>query len=110
MSSEAYFLEEADSHIQANLDDAVVQEALKSGVDLREYSKQVEDELKVVENDSIEGYIEQSQNIASLHNQIGKCPRIETTFSNKAKATITYLTRPVFLFSKLSNQNYSSIV
>jgi hypothetical protein len=30
-SSEDYFLEEADSHIQANLEDAVVQQALKSG-------------------------------------------------------------------------------
>jgi len=76
LTSEAYFLEEADSHIQANLEDAVVQEALKSGVDLREYSKQVEDELKVVENESIEDYIEQSQNIASLHNQIVECDQL----------------------------------
>ena len=30
-SSEDYFLEEADSNIQANLEDSVVQEALKSG-------------------------------------------------------------------------------
>jgi hypothetical protein len=41
MSSEDYFLEEADSHIKANLEDSVVKEALKSGVDLREYSAQV---------------------------------------------------------------------
>lgn len=40
MTSEAYFLSEADSNIQANLEDSVVQEALHSGVDLREYSKQ----------------------------------------------------------------------
>jgi hypothetical protein len=45
MSSEDYFLEEADSHIQANLEDSVVKEALKSGVDLREYSAQVCDEV-----------------------------------------------------------------
>jgi hypothetical protein len=41
LSSENYFLEDADSHIQANLEDSVVKEALKSGVDLREYSAQV---------------------------------------------------------------------
>ena len=76
VTSEVYFLEEADSNIQANLEDAVVQEALKSGVDLREYSKQVEDELKVVENESIEDYIDQSQNIASLHNQIVECDQL----------------------------------
>ena len=34
LSSEDYFLEEADSNIQANLEDADVQKALKSGVDL----------------------------------------------------------------------------
>ena len=33
-SSEDYFLEEADSNIQANLEDSVVQEALKSGKDI----------------------------------------------------------------------------
>ena len=43
LSSEDYFLEDADSHIQANLEDSVVKEALKSGVDLREYSAQVVD-------------------------------------------------------------------
>ena len=53
LSSEDYFLEEADSHIQANLEDSVVKEALKSGVDLREYSAQVEEELKTAENHSI---------------------------------------------------------
>jgi hypothetical protein len=40
-SSDDYFLEEVDSNIQQNLEDAVVKEALKSGVDLREYSAQV---------------------------------------------------------------------
>lgn len=76
MSSEAYFLEEADSHIQENLEDEVVQEALKSGVDLREYSRQVEDELREVENHAIQDYIGQSQNIATLHNQIVDCDQI----------------------------------
>jgi hypothetical protein len=48
MSSEDYFLEEADSHIQANLEDSVVKEALKSGVDLREYSAQVNVHTEIV--------------------------------------------------------------
>ena len=60
LSSEDYFLEEADSNIQANLEDADVQKALKSGVDLREYSKQVEDELREVENESIRDYINEA--------------------------------------------------
>ncbi len=76
LSSEDYFLEEADSHIQANLGDAVVQEALRSGVDLREYSAQVETELRDVENKSLQDYIRESHNIASLHNQIVDCDQI----------------------------------
>ena len=40
------FLEEVDHGIQANLGDSVVQEALKSGVDLREYSADIEAKLR----------------------------------------------------------------
>lgn len=51
----------------------VVQEVLKSGTDLRQYSRQIEQELKEVENKSIQDYIKESQNIVSLHNQIAAC-------------------------------------
>uniref|UniRef100_A0A8B9JZN0 Vacuolar protein sorting-associated protein 52 homolog n=1 Tax=Astyanax mexicanus TaxID=7994 RepID=A0A8B9JZN0_ASTMX len=63
-------------HIQANLEDELVQEALKTGVDLRQYSKQVEAELQRIEQASIKDYIKESQNIASLHNQITACDSI----------------------------------
>ena len=76
LSSEDYFLEEVDSHIQANLEDAVVQEALKSGVDLRKYSQDVEEDLKKAENSCIGDFIRESQNIASLHHQIVECDQI----------------------------------
>lgn len=69
-------LEDVDVHIQANLEDALVQEALKTGVDLRQYSKQVELELQEVERASIRDYIKESENIASLHNQITACDAI----------------------------------
>ncbi len=82
LSSEDYFLEEADSHIQENLEDSVVKEALRSGVDLREYSAQVEGELQEVENGSIQDYIRESGNIASLHNQIVHCDQILERMEN----------------------------
>ncbi|KAG1696643.1 Vacuolar protein sorting-associated protein 52 [Nymphon striatum] len=63
-------------HINENLSDDLVSEALKSGVDLRQYSRQIEKELKEVENASIQDYIKESQNIASLHNQIAACDGI----------------------------------
>ncbi|XP_035210728.1 vacuolar protein sorting-associated protein 52 homolog isoform X3 [Stegodyphus dumicola] len=45
-------------------------------MDLRQYSRQIEKELKEVENASIQDYIQESQNIASLHNQITACDEI----------------------------------
>lgn len=65
-----------DAQVKDNLDDEVVQEVLKTGTDLRQYSRQVEKELKEVENKSIKDYIKESQNIASLHNQIAACDSI----------------------------------
>ncbi len=44
-------------HIQANLDDELVQEALRQGVDMRQYSRQIESELRKVELKSIEDCI-----------------------------------------------------
>lgn len=44
-------------HIQANLEDDLVKEALKTGVDLRQYSKQVESELQRIEQASIKDCI-----------------------------------------------------
>lgn len=83
------------------LDDNEIQEILKSGTgtneltplpiklpsitirflsfrrkDLRHYSQQIERDLKAVENQSIEEYIRESENIASLHTQIGDCDSI----------------------------------
>ncbi|GCB82482.1 hypothetical protein scyTo_0021623 [Scyliorhinus torazame] len=76
LTSDEFILDEVDTHIQANLEDELVKEALKTGVDLRHYSKQVETELQHIEHASIKDYIKESQNIASLHNQITVCDTI----------------------------------
>ncbi|KAI1902344.1 hypothetical protein AGOR_G00043800 [Albula goreensis] len=76
ITTDEYILDEVDIHIQANLEDDLVKEALKTGVDLRQYSKQVETELQHIEQASIKDYIKESQNIASLHNQITACDSI----------------------------------
>ncbi|KAL0273486.1 UNVERIFIED_CONTAM: hypothetical protein PYX00_006139 [Menopon gallinae] len=57
-------------------EDKTVQEVLQTGTDLRKYSRQIEKELKEIENKSIQDYIKESQNIASLHNQICSCDDI----------------------------------
>ncbi|XP_071948062.1 vacuolar protein sorting-associated protein 52 homolog [Antedon mediterranea] len=76
LTSEEFALEEVDLHIQENLGDDLVKQALQEGVDLRQYSKQIEAELQQVENESIQDYIKESKNIASLHNQITACDTI----------------------------------
>lgn len=68
------------------LDEDEVQEILKTGTDLRQYSQQIEKEFSEVENRSISDYIQESQNIASLHTQIGACDdileRMESMLTN----------------------------
>lgn len=50
--------------------DEFVQEALSEGVDLREYSRQIEADLKVLESASIGEYLEEAPHIARLHNEM----------------------------------------
>ncbi|XP_061616235.1 vacuolar protein sorting-associated protein 52 homolog isoform X2 [Phyllopteryx taeniolatus] len=76
LTSDELILDEVDLHIQANLEDELVKEALQTGVDLRQYSKQVEAELERIEHASIKDYIKESQNIALLHQQISACDAI----------------------------------
>nr|XP_002124423.1 vacuolar protein sorting-associated protein 52 homolog [Ciona intestinalis] len=69
-------LDNVDEHIQENLEDDLVKKALESGVDLREYAKQIEQDLQAVENTSIADYVTESVNIARLHTRIGECDGI----------------------------------
>lgn len=55
------------------LEDKDIREILSTGTDLRQYSAEIERAFKEVENESIDDYISESQNFASLHNQIGEC-------------------------------------
>ena len=71
-----------DENLQDHLQDDIVKEALASGQDLREYSKQVEVELASCEQASIQDYISQAGNIAQLHNQISSCDGILARMEN----------------------------
>ncbi|XP_015603037.1 vacuolar protein sorting-associated protein 52 homolog isoform X2 [Cephus cinctus] len=76
MSVENDIFYNSELQLPQDFEDDVVQEVLKTGTDLRQYSRQIEKELKEVENRSIQDYIKESQNIASLHNQIAACDNI----------------------------------
>ncbi|KAH8411967.1 hypothetical protein KR222_004316, partial [Zaprionus bogoriensis] len=71
-----------DALKEASLDNEEVREILKNTTDLRQYSRQIEKEFKDVENKSIEDYIAESQNIASLHNQINDCDDVLERMEN----------------------------
>ena len=65
-----------DDNFDDHLQDAIVKEALESRQDLRDYSRQIEQELLDCEQVSIQDYISQAGNIAQLHSQISSCDGI----------------------------------
>lgn len=65
-----------DDDLHKNLEDDEVQEVLRTGTDLREYAQQIDSELKIAEQKSIQDYLKESENIASLHTQIESCDNI----------------------------------
>ena len=69
-------LDIVNGHIRENLEDELVQEALKTGVDLRHYSQEIERELAAVEAASITDYIGESKKIAQLHQEMKRCDAI----------------------------------
>jgi len=56
-------------------EDAFIQAALGQGVDLR-YSRQIEQELREVEVESVRDYVAQSEQVVDLHNQMQSCDAI----------------------------------
>lgn len=71
-----------DEDIQKNLEDDEVKDVLRTGTDLREYARQIDSELKLAEQKSIQDYLKESENIASLHSQIEDCDSILERMEN----------------------------
>jgi len=65
-----------DDDMKTFQQDDLVKEALAKGVDLRQYAKEVEGDLREVEKASIQDYIKESNNLASLHSQIRNCDQV----------------------------------
>ncbi|KAJ8726410.1 hypothetical protein PYW07_001108 [Mythimna separata] len=62
--------------LDKNLEDFEIQEVLQNGTDLREYALQLDKGIKDAEKTSVADYLKESENIASLHNQIEDCDGI----------------------------------
>eukprot|EP00051_Salpingoeca_urceolata_P032791 m.17456 g.17456 ORF g.17456 m.17456 type:complete len:709 (+) comp5458_c0_seq1:1117-3243(+) len=76
LTTEDVSFDDVGGHIQENLDDELVREALDKGLDLRVYSRTVEDDLIQAENSSLQDYVDQAPKMAKLHNQIKACDSI----------------------------------
>lgn len=69
-------LEGLEQELEECKNDDVVLNILSKGATLREYTKGVENNLRQVELDSIQDYIEESDKLVSLHDQIRDCDTI----------------------------------
>jgi septal ring factor EnvC (AmiA/AmiB activator) len=69
-------LDFVDEDLRSFEQDDMVKAALAKGVDLRQYAKSVDDELRTVERDSIMDYIAEAEELATLHTQIKQCDTI----------------------------------
>ncbi|KAL3830370.1 hypothetical protein ACJIZ3_019172 [Penstemon smallii] len=75
-SSDDVSLEGLEQELQDCKSDDVVAMILSKGTKLRDYTKDVENNLSQIELDSIEDYIKESDNLVSLHDQIHDCDTI----------------------------------
>ncbi|KAL0359754.1 UNVERIFIED_CONTAM: Vacuolar protein sorting-associated protein 52 A [Sesamum angustifolium] len=77
-ASDDVALEGLEQELQDCKTDDVVAMILSKGTKLRDYTKDVENNLRQIELDSIEDYIKESDNLVSLHDQIHDCDTILT--------------------------------
>ncbi|XP_075517252.1 vacuolar protein sorting-associated protein 52 A-like [Primulina tabacum] len=75
-ASDDVSLEGLDQELQGCKSDDVVAMILSKGTKLRDYTRDVENNLRQTELDSIEDYIKESDNLISLHDQINDCDTI----------------------------------
>lgn len=78
VDSEDICLEGLQQELEDCQDDEVVANILAKGTELREYTKGVEENLRQVELESIQDYINESDNLVSLHSEIRECDSILT--------------------------------
>lgn len=77
-SSDDISLEGLQQELEECKNDDVVANILSKGIQLRDHTKGVENNLRQVELDSIQDYIKESDNLVSLHDQIRDCDNILT--------------------------------
>eukprot|EP00210_Caulerpa_lentillifera_P001709 g1642.t1 len=98
-------LENLETELDRFREHEVVKGILDQGCDLQSYAKEVEEKLRRVELDSIQDYIQESDNLASLHNQIHDCDRILATMEDMLGKFQTDLSQVSEEIRQLQNQS-----
>lgn len=89
--------------LDKSLENLEVQEVLRSGTDLREYAQQVDKDILEAEKRSVADYLQETENITSLHSQIEDCDEILERMENMllsfqvSKNFVSMLVDPTYL-------------
>eukprot|EP01096_Ripella_sp_DP13-Kostka_P013402 TRINITY_DN5815_c0_g1_i1.p2 TRINITY_DN5815_c0_g1~~TRINITY_DN5815_c0_g1_i1.p2 ORF type:complete len:720 (+),score=291.97 TRINITY_DN5815_c0_g1_i1:26-2161(+) len=82
ITNEVVDFREIDALMSKFQEDPSVKEALDKGIDMREYSRQIEKELRKAERESIEDYLREAENFSQLHHQIKECDTVLERMEN----------------------------
>ena len=66
---------EIDADLKRFQEDAMVQASLSRGVDLRQYARETERDLRALAKDSITDYMERVEDVAKLNEEIDVCDK-----------------------------------
>jgi hypothetical protein len=59
-----------------DIEDELVKKSLESGVDLREYSANIESQLRGVNKLAVHDCVKHAEQLAELHNQLTECDQV----------------------------------
>eukprot|EP01080_Neovahlkampfia_damariscottae_P004739 gene4739-8322_t len=99
--------------------DKLISDATQKGIDIREHSKQIEEELIQVEEDSIKDYLQESERLADLYEKIQECDFIlenmesilhdfQTNIGNLSESIKTLQERSYTMNIQLNNRKGAS--
>lgn len=69
-------LDEETGEDNFDADDELVRKALESGLDLREYSTNIESQLRGVNRLAVHDCVKHAEELAELHNQLTECDQV----------------------------------
>ena len=82
ITTENLNLDDVDDDLKQFHSDQMIKEALEQNVDLGKYAKKIEEELKQKEIASIKDYIQNSNQLVDLHDEIQNCDKLLETMQN----------------------------